>query len=93
MRQTLGFVSNRYYSGNDNEIYLTNWGAGADGRAGLAYHFRPGGMLFAEWHYRQTATIDRWAIVPGRDSISSSQIPWSKFAVTGSLLRVGVGWY
>lgn len=89
--QYVGDVPQAFAVDNNRTISVRNWIYGGDAKAGLAYHPAPGMQVFAEWHGRAMATMGRSVILPGNEIIEFSP-PWSKFALAGSAVRIGLGW-
>lgn len=70
-------------------LSVTSYGAGGDGRAGLAYHPKPGVWIFAEARYRWVETFYRYADVSSSEYVED--FPWSKLGVRGPSVRIGIG--
>lgn len=70
-------------------LTVTSFGAGGDGRVGVAYHPRPGMWVFAEARYRWIETFYRDAGVSSSERIED--FPWPKLSVRGPSIRIGVG--
>lgn len=89
-KQVLGHVPRAQGDTTNNDIDIVNLTYGGDARGGLAYHWRPGSWIFAEYHYRYEATMSRTFSVPGKPDVVDG-IPWSKWGARGGMLRVGFG--
>lgn len=89
-RQIIGHVPRAPSDTSYNAIELLNDVYGGDARLGLAYHWRPGAWVYAEWHGRIERAYQRELRVPGEPRITEG-IPWSMWSARGSIWRVGVG--
>jgi hypothetical protein len=89
-RQTLGHTKKSAGDTTSNSVVMFNMIYGADARAGLAYHWRPGVWGFAEAHYRLVGTLKRSFEVPGEPTVTNG-IPWPSWSARGAFLRVGIG--
>jgi hypothetical protein len=70
-------------------LSVTSFGAGGDGRAGIAYHPSPGWWIFAEARYRWIETFYRYSDVSSTERVED--FPWPKLGVRGPSIRIGIG--
>ncbi|HEY0021498.1 MAG TPA: hypothetical protein VGB24_01255 [Longimicrobium sp.] len=70
-------------------LSVVSFGAGGDGRVGLAYHPKPGMWIFAEARYRWADTFYRYADVSPTEYVED--FPWPKLGVRGPSVRIGIG--
>lgn len=89
-RQIVGHVERAVGDTAYNAVELHNAVYGGDVRIGLAYHWRPGGYVYAESGYRAAATARRQLELPGGQKITDG-LNWSSWSANGGIFRIGLG--
>ena len=82
-------IVDEFSTESSDTLVVTSFGLGGDGRAGLAFHPKPGVWLFAEARYRWIGTMYRYT---GDSSVEVvDEFPWDKLSIRGPSVRVGIG--